>query len=78
MKATIVETSTRKNKDTGEVTYYVRVLAPFLEFGEIKQSTIDIKLPNAETMRAYAEKAGKVVEIPVLMPKPNYPLELEA
>jgi len=76
MKALIIEGSERKNKDTGEVTYYVRVLADFMEFGEIKKSTVDVKVPDSATQSKILENVNKYMDLDVILPKPNYPLSL--
>ena len=78
MKALVIEGSERKNADTGLVTHYVRVLAEFMEFGEIKKSTVDIKVPDSATQSKILENVNKFVELDVILPKPNYPLELRA
>lgn len=76
MKFLIVEGSSRSNKDTGEVVYYVRVMGEFLEFGERKHSTADIKVSSEKKQLEILEHKNKMVDLEILIPKSQYPLEL--
>lgn len=73
---TILQFDERKNSDTGEISYYARALADFVEFGKIKPATFDLKLPNSDYVDKLKQHLGKKVDLDVLIPKPNYPLEL--
>lgn len=77
MQFLIVEGSNRANKDSGEVIYYIRALGEFLEFGERKHSTIDIKVKDEKTQKSILEHKGKYIDLDVLISKSQYPLELK-
>ena len=72
----ILEGSERTNSETGEVTRYIRALGDFVEYGEVKKSTVDVKVNNKALYEKLLENKNKTVDLDVLVPKPQYPLEL--
>lgn len=75
MKAQILHVENRPNTKTGEVNYAMTILSNFSSYGAVRPASAQVKL-DANTYSKYKDMVGKEVTLDVVMPLPDYPLQL--
>jgi len=75
MRVNLIQVEEFISKKTGEITYLAVGLGTFNSFGKIKKATVDINLTK-EQYEKYKKEEGKIVDLDVVMPLPNFPMIL--
>jgi len=71
MKVNIFQIETVTNKETGEVSYFVKAIADVVEYGRQTKDAITIKVDSLEGF-----KLGEA-DLNIVLPKLSYPYQLK-
>lgn len=75
MKLNILQVTEDVNKKSGEVKLVAVALGNFSNYGKIEPATVKLNLNEAQ-FKTLKTQIGKEVEIDIVVPLPQYPLQV--